>query len=472
MNRVRPRLLTLIALGFSACHSVAPGFIDAEKVEADFRARSLSDSGLGEFIRSHQGLKDRTFPPPMWDLETLTLVAFYYHPDLDIARARFAQARAGVTAAGAWPNPTLGAGVGRGRGQEAGVSPWVYGFNLDMPVDFLWKRGYHVEQAGHLAEAALWGLAETAWRVRSRLRAALLDHIVAERDLQLREAEEAVRSEIVQVMSRRLEVGETFRLEVDRAQVEHGAARMALRAGEGRVGETRAALAAALGVPGAALEGTRFTWPDFEKPPSEEALSLSTVQAAGLLNRLDVRRTLAEYAASVAALQLELAKRYPDVSLGPGYEFEQGEKRFVLGLSIRLPVFDQNAGPIAEAEARRKEVAARFLAVQARAIAEMESALARYRSARKELEEAERTLAGVERLEKALRRAVELGESDRAARTGVRAEWVAASRVRLAALEKAQDALGRLEDAVQRPLGGAAPIPEPSPESSREGVKE
>src|SRR2546425_935204 len=201
---------------------------------------------------------------------------------------------------------------------QPGVSPWLYGLRLDMPVDSLWKRSPRVERAERLLDAARLDLAEVAWRVRSRLRSALIDHLLAVRELDLRRVEEAVRGEVAETMERRLAVGDIFRLDVDAAQAELAKSRMTLLATQGRVTETRALLAASLGLPFNGLEGTPFNWVNFEAPPAEEALPISTVQVAGLLNRLDLRRTLAEYAAAEAALKLEVARRYPDVNLGPG----------------------------------------------------------------------------------------------------------------------------------------------------------
>ena len=76
-------------------------------------------------------------------------------------------------------------------------------------------------------------------------------------------------------------------------------------------------MAAALGVPHAALKGKSFAWPELETPPALPALSLETAQTAGLLNRIDLRGLLAEYAAAEASLKREVASRYPDVTLGP-----------------------------------------------------------------------------------------------------------------------------------------------------------
>lgn len=447
----------LLVAVLSGCASPEHQPIDPVKSEADFRARSMSDGELLRYIENHL---HRT-PAGPWDLDMLTFAAFFYHPELDVARARLGVAQAGVTTAGTIPNPTINGDLEKVLGSSGPPSPWVYGLNLNMPIDFLWKRGYRVEQAEHSAMAAGLELAEAGWRVRGRLRAAFVDHLLALLELDARRFEETVRAEIATVLLRRLAVGEIFRLDVDAAQAEFATARMATLASQGRVAESHAVLAASIGVPDVALGGVRFAWSDLEKVPAEDTLPLRSVVAAGLLNRLDIRRTLSEYAASEAGLQLELRKSYPEVTLGPGYLWDQGGKKFTIGLSVSLPIFNQNGGPIAEAEAHRKEVAARFLAVQARAIAEMETALARYRSAVAQLSEAEKTIAAVQKRDSGVRRAIELGEMDQVALAGVRLEMASARAARLAAIRLAQAALGELEDAVQRPLGPDAPALDP-----------
>jgi len=453
MRTARRTAAALLALGAWGCASAGPEPLDPAKSEAEFRARTLDDPGLRQFAEGNPGAAPAPFPPASWNLSALTLVAFYFHADLDVARAKLVRGRAGVATAGMWPNPVAAVDLERVTHVEPGFTPWIYGFNLSVPLDALWKRGYRIEEAERMSEAARLALAETGWRVRSRVRAALAEHLFALRGLELKRLEEAARATLVTALERKLALGDIFRLDVDAAQGDLFA--------EGRVAETRAALAAALGLPLAALQGKSFAWPELERPPALESLSLESVQAAGLLNRLDLRGLLAEYEAAEAALQRELAGRYPDVSLGPGILYDQGQQKFTLGLSMTLPILNQNGGPIAEADARRKEVAARFHAVQASVIGEVEAAIERYRAAIAEFGEADKTLSTVERREKAIRRGIELQELDKTALAGIALELVQVREARLGALKRTEDALGALEDAVQRPLGPRGAVPEP-----------
>ena len=445
--------MTVLLALLAGCSGLESEPIDPARSEAEFRARRLEDPGVLAYLESH-GVPRR----PAWQLDALTLAAFYYHPDLDIARARLLGARGAERTAGAVPNPTLNGDLEKVLGSpEGGLSPWIAGVNLQMPLDFLWKRGDRVDEARARIAGSRFELGEVAWQVRHRVRAALLEDVLLRREVELRKKEHDVRAELAAVAERLRAGGEASRLEADRALADEAVARVVLEEARGRAAATRAALGAAIGVPGQALEGLALEWPDLERFPD---VSLPELQEAGLLNRLDVRRGLAEYAASEAVLGLELTKRFPDVTLGPGVLFDQGDKKFTLGLSISLPIFNQNGGPIAEAEAKRKEAAARFLSIQARAIGEFEEAFARYRAGRLQRGIFRDALAVAGARLDRIRRAVELGEADRAALLGAQLERSIVDFGAFEALRRTQEALGALEDALQRPVSDAPRPPE------------
>jgi outer membrane protein TolC len=335
-----------------------------------------------------------------------------------------------------------------------------------VPVETGGKRGHRIQLARNLDQAARLDLADSAWKIRSGVRVALLNLLVSSRNLELLRSEDEIRAEQVKMLEQRLSVGEIPRPEFDLARIEGSKTHLAISTAEGQVAEAKAALAASIGVPLAGLNGFDFSWSDLDAPPSTESLSSNEIQRDAVLNRLDVRRSLAQYAAAEADLQLEIARQYPDLQIGPGYTYEERNSFFTIGFSANLPVFNRNRGPIAEAEARRKEAAAAFLEKQAQVIAESERALALYIAGLKEFGEADQYLHRLQDVQqRAMQKAVLVGEEDRLALSGVRIESSVVARSRLDALSRAQSALGQLEDSVQRPLipGDAFPIRPESP---------
>lgn len=125
-----------------------------------------------------------------------------------------------------------------------------------------------------------------------------------------------------------------------------------------------------------------------------------------------------------------------------------------------LALFDRNEGPIAEAEAQREVEGRRFLALQARAIGEQAAALQAYRNALLQLENARAAERAVAEQVSTAERRVTAGHDDRLDLVRHRLELVFAGKALLAARFETQRALGALEDAVQQPLDGNAPLPD------------
>src|SRR5258708_16926358 len=275
------------------------------------------------------------------------------------------------------------------------------------------KRGHRIESAGSLEHAARFDLADSAWRIRSGVRLALLNYLLASRTLDLLRSEEQVRGDQVNILEQRFSVGEIPRPEVDLSRIELSKTHLAISTAEGRLAGAKAILAASIGIPVGSLQGLDFSWSDLDSPPNAESLSPGQIQREAVLNRLDVLRSLAQYAAAEADLQLEISKQYPDIQIGPGYTYEEKNNFFVLGLSTTLPIFNRNQGPIAEAEARRKEAAASFVEKQAQVIAGVERALALYTAALKELAEVDQTLRKLQDAQlRMIDQAVRLAEAD------------------------------------------------------------
>jgi outer membrane protein TolC len=304
------------------------------------------------------------------------------------------------------------------------------------------------------AEAAGIALLETEWQVRSRVRAALVGYYFAQRRLASLQAESATRDEVVGIFEKRLALGESSNPELNAARADRAALRVNLSRAEGDVAEARATVARAAGLPASALEGRAIDLARFDVPATPESLPLATVQKAGLLHRADIRRTLVEYEAADARLRLELANQYPNITLSPSYTFQEGFPAYTLGSVIEaLPVLHRHEGPIAEAEAARGEVEARFSALQGQAIGETAGALTQYRAAvaewltvRSGLEPAE------ERREAAAIASFRAGESDRLEVAQAHLLRLSAERASADAALRAQTALGLLQDAVQTVL--------------------
>jgi outer membrane protein TolC len=371
----------VLALGLlAACQHVPPAPISAEGGAAAFDARSLDAPALRDFIEDGLGRPPSEWPLRRWNLDALTLAALFHHPSLDVARAQWQAARGAIETASARPNPTLTLTPERSFHATDAVSPWLATVQLDFPIETAGKRGHRIARAESLEAAARRGLLVEAWRVRRALRDALVELAAARERSEALAAQTIGERELVELLRQRLEAGGA-------SQAEVAPLRLALLRSEAELGDAErrrlaawAQVSAAIGVPVRALEGVEI---DFSLGVGADPLggdSESDARRRALLGRADVLAALDVYAASEAALRLELARQYPDLHLGPGYQFDQGQNKWGLGISLELPVMNRNQGPIAEAAAARTEADARFTALQAQVVAEIEQALAQRRA--------------------------------------------------------------------------------------------
>ena len=450
-------LRTLALLAGVLCAGCAPQAyrpapLAPEETAARFESRTLADPGLRAFAQAHGRHDAAAWPPASWDFQALSLAALYFNPQLDSARARLQESRAAVTTAGARPNPTLEVSPGI-------PSPYLLTLDLSFPLETAGKRRYRIEAAQHAALAAELDLAEAAWKIRGDVRAALVEHLISSETLDLLRSEVQTRGDEVHLLERMASLGELPAPEADAARIALAKTRAELIAAEERGAEAKAGLAAAIGVPESALDGVRIFWPGVNAPPAVESLPAAQVRRAAVLNRLDLRSALAQYAAAEARLKLEIAKQYPDIDIGPGYTYEEKQSYFTLGLSAVIPVFHGNRGPIAEAEAQRQQAAAAFIAAQADVLGKSESSLAVYQVASREVDEARQLAQLADARRRSVQASVRAGEQGRLDLDEADIERSVAARAELDAEARAQRALGDLENAVQRPLAPGDALP-------------
>jgi outer membrane protein TolC len=457
----------------AGCAHFQPQPLSPEKTAAQLESRRLDDAGLKKFLEQNLGRELKSWPETNWDLPELTMVAFYYHPSLEVARAQWLVAQAGLKTASARPNPSVSAAPGYDTQIPGNFSPWLVPATFDLPVETAGKRGKRIAEAEAVSESARWNFVSAAWQIRSGVRASLLDMEIAGRRAALLQQEFAGQTEIVRLLQQQFAAGEISRPELTTAQIALNKAQLDLSDAQSKRAEARSHLAEALGLGEAALNGGNFIF-DFSPP---DAMPLTSAEARGvaLRSRADILAALADYAAAEADLRLEIAKQYPDLHLGPGYAWNSGnagDNQWSLGLTLELPVLDQNQGPIAEAVARRKLAVAKFVELQSQVIGEIDRAVADFRVAREQLQTGNEVLAAEQRQQQSAAAQINAGAGDRLDLLNAQLEWSSARLAQLDNEAKLQAAFGALEDALQQPGDSiAAVIEKISAENSNSSSK-
>ncbi len=439
------------ALVTGCAHYEARPLVPAQTA-AILEARSLAGPELRQFLTDSLGHDLAEWPAKTWDFETLTWVAFHFHPSLAVARTQWDVARGGTKTAAGRPNPTVSATPGYNLNAASGVSPWFPGLTVDLPVETAGKRDKRIAQSRFLAEAAHQNVFTAAWQVRAELRRALLDLTSASRRADSVRNQVALQRRMVEMLEQRRQAGAISGLEVSTARVALAKTEAEAGDAERMAVTTRSRVAQALGVPLAALAGRQFSDPFSLPLPGRSPEALAAARRQSLQSRPDILAALATYEACQAALQLEIAKQYPDVHLGSGYQWDQGDNKWNLAVTLDLPLFNRNEGPIAEAGARRREAAALFIAAQARVVGEVDAATAEHAAAKGQIAGLENVTAALMKQAERIELQIKAGAADRIESLGAQLELGVTRLALLDAEAKAALAAGQLEDALRIPF--------------------
>jgi outer membrane protein TolC len=436
----------------AGCVHYTPQPLSPEHTESQLAARRLDDPGLKDFLQKNLGRNLDQWPLPQWNLDELTLAAFYFHPALEVARVQWLAARAGEKTAAARLNPSVTVNPSYDSGIPGNYSPWIVPITFDVPIETAGKRGKRMAEAVKVSESARWSFVSAAWQIRGGVRTALQSLKISERRRSVLKEQVAVQEKIVKLLKQRFDVGEISQPELTIAQIALNKSQLDLAAMDAAQAEAQSRFAESLGVPEATVTGlqTSFDFASGIKAKSEVAAA----RDLALRGRADILASLADYAAAEADLSLQVARQYPDLHLGPGYAWNNGnagDNQWSLGLTLELPILDQNQGPIAEAKARRQLQAAKFLALQAQIIAQTDRAVAGLDAARVQQRINKVQMDAARRQLNAVKDQAKVGSGEQLDVLSAQLEFYTTELAGLDGENLLATAVGELEDALQQP---------------------
>ncbi len=402
--------------------------------------------------------------PSGWNRAQWLSAALQLNLQLGEARARVAASVAAERSAAQHPNPTVNLFT-EYVGAAAHSAAWLYGLSLDFLLRRPGDRARAIDYAAVETAVAKSDLTESIWSVRSALRQALLDVATARDESSLLTTLLAARERLLASERARVAAGDLARSQLLTDELELARAQQRARQAQARGAEAMLRLAAAVGVPAAALDGVQVHWDDWADIGALSDAGSAAWRGAALIGRHEIVHALGEYDLSEILLQNEVAKRWPEVHLSPGYAWgdhgvrqdalDDFTQESALGVNLELPIFNQHQGPIGAALARRAAAGQHLVAVQAALFEQIDRAELAWPRARAAWQEAGQMVELSSQQQAVEQRALAAGAGDRAA---LAAADVAATEARLLLLSAAYDAqcaYGALEDAYHRPLQGS-----------------
>ena len=295
---------------------------------------------------------------------------------------RAAEARA-ITA-GARPNPELSGEVENfaGRSDNRGFRSAEFTLQLSQLVELGGKRAKRLRVAQLERELAGWDYEAKRLDVITATAQAFVEVLAAQRrtDLAARSLELAER--IADAVRKRVRVGTETPIEEQRTAVTLANATTEVERARSELLRARLALAAAWGGEAPSFDRAEGEFETVRKVPP-----LSLLVGAVLQNP-DLARFVAEIEHKRAALQLALSRRTPDLTVSAGVRrfSDTDESALVGGFSMPLPLFNTNAGGIAEARANLHQTKERRRGMEANAMARLAQAHEALSAAHREVE--------------------------------------------------------------------------------------
>jgi outer membrane protein TolC len=338
---------------FTSCQTYEPRPLDSAAHRDAWHARTLDGARLREFLDGLEDVAPDTAELDLVDGLSLAegrLVALVFNPSLRLARLRLVRAEAGAEHAGRWADPELTLGLLRIT--ESVPDPWVITPGLAFSIPFSGRLAAERGRAAaelHVAELAA---VEAEWSVGHELQRAWIEWSAAR--IRVDETERLVEAMdgLVRSTYQLAEQGELPRTEAALFQVEQARERNHLHGLQGEVAAAEQRVRALLGL---APEAPVELVPSLARPARDG----SAADAAGGPERLaaynpSLARLRRAYEVSEQTLRAEIKKQYPDLSIGPVYESDEGQSRVGLAGALPIPILNANRRAIAEARVERE----------------------------------------------------------------------------------------------------------------------
>lgn len=276
-------------------------------------------------------------------------IALIFNPDLRVARLRAGVAKVAAKHAGRWDDPELSIDVLNITSSVP--DPWVVGSALAFTIPVSGRLGVEKRRAEAAMHAELERVAEAEWMVTRKLRDAWLSWSADRYRLQQTEAILTSLDTIIKTTSRLAEAAELPKIEAALFKIERESQRADIARWKGAVSEGEQQLRAVLGLSPQAtvkLVPALYAVPEPSAKDEPDATNLT------------LARLRSDYEVAEKTLLREIRKQYPDVTIGPQGESDQGQSRIGFVGAVPIPILNSNKGGIAEAKAEREVARAAY----------------------------------------------------------------------------------------------------------------
>lgn len=444
----------------AGCQSYRPAPLDLRDHASTWEARDPASPDVVAFAQrlasEASPRADAAFDPgDGLSLREAEVVALFFNPQLRATRLKSRVAAVGAAEAGRWEDPVLQ--VDAERIIQSVENPWVIGGLLSVTLPLAGRLALEKGRAVAEADSARVSILIDEQRVLAELNVAWAELATLDQRIEVTRSFVTDLEAIVAQAEKLRAAGELDVLEAGLFRVELVRRRAEMQSFPPQRREQELTVKSLMGL---TLESPVRLVPSL--PPPIDSASVER-RVAVEQNHPRLKLSLAEYDVAERALELEVRKQYPDLTLGGGYGRDEGTNRILGGLSIPIPLFNANRRAIAEARANRDAARASAQATYEEVVTSLSRAEAALESARIRREVLERDLAPL--ADQQLRAARDLGRLGDVNTAVVFEALTSAHETRIEILEAVgREAAARNQiNALLRPIPGVEPIAKEKP---------
>ncbi|MFH1741627.1 MAG: TolC family protein [bacterium] len=347
--RYKRLALVLLTAGFFGCNSI-------QTVDSDWPPHGLLGKELRSFrppvepVGGAAGFDAFEEPAGVITLREALASALVNNPELAAFAWGVRAAEAKTLQDGLPPNPEIEMEVEEfgGSGELSGFDASEMSLQIGQSIELGGKRLKRMRLAGLERDLAGWDYESKRVDVLTLVRREFVEVLASQERLALAQESVGLAQEIFNTVETRVSAGRVAPVEETKAKIALSAARIELRRAENELAAARNRLASTWGSSSPEFEKVEGQLRNISAPPAAD-------QVAEIISQNpDIARWEAELEHRRASLDLEEAKRIPDLTIAGGVKRleESDDSAFVAGFSIPLPIFDRNQGGIREARIR------------------------------------------------------------------------------------------------------------------------
>ncbi|MDA0669724.1 MAG: TolC family protein [Proteobacteria bacterium] len=377
--------------------------MDLSKINDHINVQTPSAESFQDFLSS---IKEVNFEPidKGWNIDSLLAALYFFNTQIKIAEKDYQSIKANEVIAKFRPQSSIGLEIGSGNNANDEISNDIAGLNLLFPFETANKRLIRYEIALNTSQSSYENYRLVAWNERLKLVNAVIQYVFQIKKIKVIKNELITIQAIYNMNLRRFENGINDQLTLHQAKLDLQVAENKLKNLQLEQINLRKLISQTTGVRVNFLEKNPILADNIINGQLTKIAIFHQNQVyqqwneEASLSRIDLRKSLANYAISEANLKLEVAKQYPDIKFNPAYLYDYGNKIWTLGITSLIPNIEKNKALILRAEKIRDVEASRIIDLQLQLVNDADNVVLLLDQAQQKFENAKNLLTEKENL--------------------------------------------------------------------------